>query len=88
MKSFALTTALATIAALSATPAAAQYTKATTPAATPEATAQPGAPAAAAQPQVKLSKKAGKAIIALQTAVVANDSANIPARLAGLRRRQ
>ncbi|MES2146409.1 MAG: tetratricopeptide repeat protein [Pseudomonadota bacterium] len=82
MKSFALTTALATIAALSATPAAAQYTKATTPVATPEATAQPAAPAAAAQPQVKLSKKASKAIIALQTAVVANDTANIPARLA------
>ncbi|MBA3669679.1 MAG: tetratricopeptide repeat protein [Sphingomonas sp.] len=84
MKSLALTTALATIAALSATPAAAQYTKATPPVAIPEPTAQAAAPspAAAAQPQVKLSKKASKAIIALQTAVTTNDTANIPAKLA------
>ncbi|MEP7130615.1 MAG: hypothetical protein ABI770_05745 [Sphingomicrobium sp.] len=34
------------------------------------------------QPKIKLSSKAGKAIIELQTAVNANDVANIPAKLA------
>ncbi|MGH6659673.1 MAG: hypothetical protein ACREBP_04010, partial [Sphingomicrobium sp.] len=82
MNKLALTTALATIAALSATPAAAQYTRPVPPP-MPEATAQPAQPAApAAQPgQIKLSREAGKAIIELQKAVNANDTANIPAKL-------
>ena len=90
MNKLALTTALATIAALSAAPAAAQYTKGadsrpivvevpnkTTAEDTkrkPEAPADPNA--------IKLSKKASKAIIELQKAVQANDAATIPAKLA------
>lgn len=82
MIKLALTTALATIAGLSATSAAAQYTKQTAPATTaqPAQPAQPGQ--AAAQPQIKLSKEAGNAIIELQKAVNAKDTANIPAKLA------
>lgn len=79
MNKRALTTALATIAGLSATSAAAQYTKQTAPATTAQP-AQPGQ--AAAQGQIKLSKEAGNAIIELQKAVNANDTANIPAKLA------
>jgi tetratricopeptide (TPR) repeat protein len=41
--------------------------------------AQAAQPAAQAAPQIKLSAKAGKAIIALQTAINAKDTANIPA---------
>ena len=40
------------------------------------------APAPSAQPAIKLSSKAGKAIIELQKAVKANDVASIPAKLA------
>ena len=82
MNKLALTTVLATIAGLSATSAAAQYTKQTAPA----TTAQPAQPAkpgeAAAQPQIKISKEASKAIIDLQKSVNANDVANIPAKVA------
>jgi tetratricopeptide (TPR) repeat protein len=65
---------IAAVAALaSAVPAAAQT-----------AAPAPAAPAAAAQPlcQAGISKGARKAIIALQTAVGAKDTANIPARIA------
>lgn len=74
--------ALVATAALAGTAAAQGYGAA--PAPQPSAT-PPGAqaaPAATAQPQIKLSKKASKAIVALQTAVKANDVANIPTKLA------
>ncbi len=61
------TTALALVAAVAATPAAAQPKP---------ATAQPAAP------QIKPSSKALKALVDLQTAVKANDTANIPAKIA------
>jgi tetratricopeptide (TPR) repeat protein len=61
------TTALALVAALAATPLAAQ---------TKPATAQPPAP------QIKPSSKAMKALVDLQTAVKANDTASIPAKVA------
>jgi tetratricopeptide (TPR) repeat protein len=60
-------TAIALAAAVSAAPAAA---------------AQQQAPAKAEAPKVKISEKAAPAIMALQTAVNANDVANIPAKLA------
>ena len=84
MNKLALTTALATIAALTANSATAQYTRPAPPPPMPEATVQPAQPnAPAAQPgQIKLSREAGKAIIELQKAVNANDTANIPAKLA------
>lgn len=65
------TTALALAAALIASPTVAQ-------------TAAPAsaAPQAPAQPQIKPSPKAVKAIIDLQTAVNAKDYANVPAKLA------
>lgn len=79
---FMTTTAVALASAAIASPAAAQQYGAA-PAPQPSAVV-PGAPAAtaSAQPQIKLSKKASKAIIALQTAVKANDVANIPAKVA------
>ena len=61
------TTALALVAAFAATPVAAQNKP---------AAAQPAAPA------IKPSSKALKALIDLQTAVKANDTANIPAKVA------
>ena len=92
MNKLALTTALATIAALTATPAAAQYTKGSDSRpivvevpnkTTAEDTKQKQQPQAPADPNaIKLSKKASKAIIELQKAVQANDAANIPAKLA------
>jgi tetratricopeptide (TPR) repeat protein len=62
------TTAFALVAALTASPAAAQDQKA--------AAQQP------AQPQVKPSKQALKALVELQDAVNKNDVANIPAKIA------
>lgn len=61
------TTAIALAAAAFAAPAAAQA---------------PAAPAAAPEKKIVLSKEAGKAIIDLQKSVQANDTANIPAKLA------
>ena len=82
MKTFAITTALATTIALSATAATAQYSKPAAPA-TPAPTAQSQAPAGKdAQPQIKISKEASKAITDLQKSVNANDAANIPAKVA------
>ena len=72
------TTAIATVFALSAVPAAAQYS-------TPEQPQQQARPAAsAAQPQAKInpSKGATKALQELQVAVQKNDTANIPAKIA------
>lgn len=81
MKTLVLTTALATVAALAAAPAAAQYTQ--LPGAKPKVEEKaPEATAQASGPQIKISKKASKAVVALQTAVKANDVANIPARVA------
>jgi len=85
MKTFAITTALATTIALSATAATAQYSKPAAPA-TPAPTAQSQAPAGKdAQPQIKISKEASKAIIDLQKSINANDAANIPAKVAAAR---
>ena len=85
------TTALALAAGLIAVPAAAQYAPGA-PNNTMSGASPPGPPATAvapdqpqaqsAQPSIKLSSKAGKAIIELQKAVKANDVANIPAKLA------
>jgi len=74
------TTAFALAAAAVAAPASAQQYGAQ---AAPQApVAAPGAAAAAPEKKIKLSKEAGKAIIELQKAVQANDTANIPAKLA------
>ena len=78
MSTTALGLALALAATAIAAPATAQNYGAA-PAPQPTATTNPGAAAApTATPQIKLSKKASKAIIALQTAVKANDVANMP----------
>lgn len=74
---FARPLALALLAAASG-PAIAQAQYGAQPASPAPA---PGA-AAQAAPQIKLSPKAGPAIMALQTAVNANDVANIPAKAA------
>lgn len=60
-------------------PAAAQYDA---PAAQQQSNATPAAEQPVAEAKLKLSKGASKAIIELQTAVNANDAANIPAKLA------
>lgn len=79
------TTALALAAVAFAGPAAAQGYGAAAPpqpsAVVPPASSAP-ATAAPATSQIKLSKKASKAIVALQTAVKANDVATIPTKLA------
>lgn len=73
------TTAIALVAAVSAVPAAAQYGAS----APPPQTAAPQAPAKeSAQPQIKPSSKALKALVDLQTTVNKNDFANIPAKVA------
>ena len=76
-------TALVLVIALSAAPAAAQMGYTPQPTGPQQTAAQP-APAEQAKGgvQIKLSSKAAKAIIDLQTAVKANDTANIPAKLA------
>ena len=79
-----VTTAVALVFAASAAPVAAQYGSYGSSAQQPVQQAIP-APAAAAQaPQanVQPSKKARNAIVDLQTAVNAKDTANIPAKLA------
>src|SRR5947209_16490017 len=79
-----LTTALTLALATTAAPAAAQMGYTPTPSAPPQTAAQPGqGQAQAAQPGgIKLSAKAGKAVMELQKAVNAKDVANIPAKLA------
>ena len=81
---FIASTAIALVAGLSAVPAAAQYGASAS--APPPQTAAPQAPAQAqaqAQgPKISVSSKAQKAILELQTAVKANDVANIPAKVA------
>jgi tetratricopeptide (TPR) repeat protein len=76
-------TAIVLAAGLSA-PAAAQMYGSAPPQQPQQTAVQPGQAAAdqAKGPQIKLSSKAQKAIIDLQTAVKANDAANIPAKLA------
>lgn len=77
---FITSTAIVLAAGLSA-PAAAQY-GASASAPPPSTSAQQGqAQAQAEAPKIKLSSKAQKAIIDLQTAVKANDVANIPAKV-------
>lgn len=72
-------TAIVLVAGFFASPAAAQYGPAATTQA-PPAGSQP-APAQA-EAKIKISEKAAPAIMALQTAVNANDVANIPAKVA------
>ena len=86
---FVSSTAMALVAGLIAAPAAAQMGNygASTSAPPQQTAVQPNQAPSQAQgqasgPQIKLSGKAGKAIIELQTAVNANDVANIPAKLA------
>jgi tetratricopeptide (TPR) repeat protein len=72
-------TAIVLAAGFAASPAVAQYG----PAAATQAPVQGNQPAPAqAEAKIKLSEKAGKAIMELQTAVNANDVANIPAKIA------
>jgi tetratricopeptide (TPR) repeat protein len=76
-------TAIVLVAGLAAAPAAAQYGASSS--APPPQTAAPQGQAQAEQaqgPKINLSGKAQKAILDLQTAVKANDVANIPAKLA------
>jgi tetratricopeptide (TPR) repeat protein len=80
---FLTSTAIVLAAGVAAAPAAAQYGASAPPPRMPAPTAQAPAQApATAEPQIKLSKQASKAIIELQTAVNANDAANIPAKIA------
>jgi len=73
-------TAIALVATLAAAPAAAQYN---TPSPAPQQSAAQPAPGPSNDaPTPKLSNKAGKAIIDLQQAVKARDTASIPAKLA------
>jgi tetratricopeptide (TPR) repeat protein len=76
-------TAIALVAGLVAMPAAAQGNYGATSTAPQQSAAQP-APAApeAAKAQIKVSAKAAKAITELQKAVIANDVAGIPAKVA------
>lgn len=78
-------TAIALVAGLAAAPAAAQMGYGSQPS-QPQQTAAPqqeqGQAPAAQGPKITVSSKASKAVGALQTAVKANDVANIPARVA------
>ena len=82
------TALIALTSVVAATPAVAQYGAAAAAqpaAATPQANvaaASPTAPAAPAPCQADISKGARKAMVALQSAVSAKDTANIPARIA------
>lgn len=76
------TTAIATIFALSAAPAGAQYGPAAQPQQQPQQRQGKNEPAAQAQPKINPSKGALKALQELQTAVQKNDTANIPAKIA------
>ncbi|MEO6198962.1 MAG: tetratricopeptide repeat protein [Sphingomicrobium sp.] len=90
MNKLLLTTAAVTIAAFSATSTAAQYVPGRdskpivveVPNKYPDEAKPEDKKAEAEKPGIKLSKKASKAIIELETAVKANDVANIPAKLA------
>ena len=74
------TTALALVAAaVSSAPAAAQYGASAPP---PQTATSPAPAKEAAQPQIKPSGKALKALIDLQTTVGKNDFANVPAKVA------
>ena len=74
------TTALALVAAaVSSAPAAAQYGASAPP---PQTATSPAPAKEAAQPQIKPSSKALKALIDLQTTVTKNDFANVPAKVA------
>lgn len=76
-------TAIALLAGLSAVPAAAQYgASGSAPPPPTDKGTQASAQGQAQAPKITVSNKASKAIMALQTAVKANDVANIPARLA------
>lgn len=86
---FVTSSAVALAAALIASPAAAQMggNYGATPSMPPQTAAQPAQGQAPAQaqaqgPQIKLSNKAAKAILDLQAAVKANDTASIPAKVA------
>ncbi len=81
---FISSTAIVLVAALTATPAAAQYGTAAQQqmAVHPSTTTQQPAQPQSAAPTVKPSSKALKAIIDLQTAVNKNDVATIPAKIA------
>ena len=77
-------TAIALLAGLIASPAAAQMGYSPQPSPPQQTAVQPAQAQAqpAQQGQIKVSSKAGKAITELQTAVKANDVASIPAKLA------
>jgi len=76
------TTALGLVLALAAAPAAAQMGYSPAPSPPQQTAAQPTQSAEPGAVQIKLSNKAAKAIMDLQTAVKASDTANIPAKLA------
>ena len=76
------TTALALAAAAFAAPAAAQQYGAQPAVQIPTGPTAPAAAVTAPEKKIVLSKEAGKTIIDLQKSVQANDSANIPAKLA------
>ena len=75
------TTAIALVAGIIAAPAAAQY-GATAPQQSGANAQQQQAPAQSAQPQIKPSSKALKALVDLQTTVNNKDYANVPAKVA------
>ena len=75
------TTALALVAAASATPAAAQYGMAPAPSNSQSISAAPKEEPAKAQ-KLNPSKKALPALLELQTAVNKNDFASVPAKVA------
>jgi tetratricopeptide (TPR) repeat protein len=81
---FISSTAIALVIAMSAAPAAAQMGYSTPMPAPQQTAAQPAqvAPEQSKGVQIKLSNKAQKAILDLQAAVKANDTANIPAKVA------
>jgi tetratricopeptide (TPR) repeat protein len=76
------TTAIALVAVISATPAAAQYGATAQQQSMPQLPQGQKAAPQAAQPQVKPSAKALKAIVDLQNTVNKNDFANVPAKVA------
>ena len=79
---FIASTAIALVAGLSAAPAAAQYGASASAPPPQTAAPQAAAQAQAQGPKISVSSKAQKAILELQTAVKANDVANIPAKIA------
>ena len=75
-------TAIVLSAAFLASPAAAQYPRPAPPTQTPSPQGQQAPADEKAAPKIKLSREAGKAIIELQKAVQAKDTATIPTKLA------